>query len=114
MIKVAMTSLESAERFASELRSRECGFTKDAKVLGGPVELLGATLWHVGYAENLVVSTVERNGYHDSEFCAVVFDPDTKKFHTVPYASTAYWSYGNSAEIDAPAFMRKHYREWHS
>lgn len=51
--------------------------------------------------EGLVLATRERNGYDDSDFYAVVWDPENKTVGTVEYASTRYWTYANSATPDA-------------
>lgn len=46
-----------------------------------------------------VLETFERNGYHDSDFVAVVWDGE--QVTTRAYASTSYWSYHNHARVDA-------------
>jgi hypothetical protein len=46
-----------------------------------------------------VLETFERNGYHDSDFVAVVWDG--ARVTTCAYASTSYWSYHNHARVDA-------------
>jgi len=51
--------------------------------------------------EGLVLSTYEKNGYHDSDFYAVVWNPVKKTAESVMYATTSYGSYGNHAIIDA-------------
>lgn len=58
-----------------------------------------------------VVSKGEENGYHDSDFYAIV--PDYKGgFKKVYYATTRGWSYGNSATIDAPPSLIAEYKKW--
>lgn len=52
---------------------------------------------HVG----LVLSTFERNGYSDSDFVAIVWNPELQKIETVEYASTRGWCYPNCATVDA-------------
>lgn len=49
--------------------------------------------------EGAVLDTFERNGYDDSDFCAVVVDGENVK--VVEYASTRYWTYHNQAVVDA-------------
>lgn len=59
----------------------------------------------VGYAveqyRGRVLSTGERNGYHDSDFTARIANPDGSTFETV-YATTRGWTYFNGAQVDAP------------
>lgn len=57
------------------------------------------TVTHVG----MVLSTHERNGYHDSDFYARVWDTETASVIEVEYASTRGWTYHNSASVDATA-----------
>jgi hypothetical protein len=52
---------------------------------------------HVG----MVVNMREMNGYHDSDFLATVYEPDTDSFREICYASTRGWSYANGASVDA-------------
>jgi hypothetical protein len=51
--------------------------------------------------ESRVLETRERNGYDDSDFYAVVFDDQTGDTTTVEYATTRFWTYNNSATVDA-------------
>jgi hypothetical protein len=46
-----------------------------------------------------VLVTYERNGYDDSDFCALVWDDSRVK--EVTYASTRGWTYHNSTVVDA-------------
>ncbi len=52
---------------------------------------------HVG----MVIETRERNGYDDSDFYAIVWNPETRQTETVEYATTRGWSYPNHATVDA-------------
>jgi hypothetical protein len=58
---------------------------------------------HVG----LVLDTGEINGYDDSDFYAVVWNPAEKKIERVTYASTRGWTYPNGAAIDATPEVRQ-------
>lgn len=51
--------------------------------------------------DGLVLETRERNGHDDSDFYAIVYDPEKKDLVEVEYASTRYPSYGSSARADA-------------
>lgn len=51
----------------------------------------------------LVLGKFERNGYNDSDFVAIVWNPEKQAIETVEYASTRGWCYPNEAEVDAPA-----------
>lgn len=60
---------------------------------------------HVG----LVLQTVEQNGYHDSDFFAIVWNDEKGEPERIEYASTRGWSYPNSAGVDAtPEVLAKH------
>ena len=48
-----------------------------------------------------VLGLFERNGYDDSDFCAIVWDEKLDAITTVEYASTRGWTYHNSAKVDA-------------
>lgn len=61
----------------------------------------GCTLgFHVETCKGMVHSTGERNGYHDSDFFANIFDRATGKMDSVEYATTRGWTYFNTAEVD--------------
>jgi hypothetical protein len=51
--------------------------------------------------EGAVLELFERNGYHDSDFFALVYDEDEDRVKAVQYATTRGWTYANSASIDA-------------
>lgn len=64
---------------------------------------------HVG----LVVELRERNGYHDSDFYARVWDPKTKSIFTIEYATTRGWTYPNYAtSADATPEVMAEYHAW--
>lgn len=54
------------------------------------VKYVGATLYRG-----------EHNGYHDSDFYALVWDEDTQAVIKVSIGSTSYWSYHDGATVDA-------------
>lgn len=60
--------------------------------------------------EGLVVDTYERNGYDDSDFYAVVVNPETLETKDVMYGTTRGWTYNNGADIDAPEELLKRWR----
>lgn len=51
--------------------------------------------------EGCVLSTYERNGYHDSDFFAHVWDEEKQAVITIEYATTRGWTYPNNAVVDA-------------
>jgi hypothetical protein len=60
------------------------------------------------FAEGLVVSTSERNGYDDSDFFAEVWNEEKGDTESILYASTRGWTYPNNAVIDAtPEVLQK-------
>jgi hypothetical protein len=60
---------------------------------------------HVG----LVLSKGENNGYHDSDFWALVWNDEQGKPERIEYASTRGWSYPNTATVDAtPEVLAKY------
>jgi len=61
--------------------------------------------------EGLVVDTYERNGYDDSDFYAVVVNPETLETKDVMYATTRGWTYNNGASVDAPADLLKRWQD---
>ena len=58
------------------------------------------TVHAVSY-EGATLSTRERNGYHDSDFYATVYDADANEVRSIEYATTRGWTYHNSATVDA-------------
>lgn len=48
-----------------------------------------------------VLWTGEHNGYHDSDFYAVVWDEESGTTREIEYASTRGWTYHNRAVVDA-------------
>lgn len=63
---------------------------------------------HVG----LVLETRERNGYNDSDFYAVVWNPEKGKTEHIEYGTTRFWTYPNSASVDATPEVRAAYEAW--
>ncbi len=59
-----------------------------------------------------VLTTRERNGYHDSDFYAVVWDEDEQRVLEVEYASTRGWCIPNNAKADATEEVKVKAREW--
>lgn len=47
-----------------------------------------------------VISTRERNLYHDSDFLAVVWDENEGRIKEVEYATTRFYTYNNVAKVD--------------
>jgi hypothetical protein len=60
----------------------------------------------------LVLSLEERNGYHDSDFYAIVWNPETRSPETIEYATTRGWTYPAGANVDASDEIREEYRAW--
>lgn len=58
----------------------------------------------------LVVRLGERNYHDDSDFFAVVYNPERDDFTTVDYGTTRAWTYLNGAEVDAPEHLIERYR----
>lgn len=54
----------------------------------------------------------ERNFYDDSDFFAMVWDPETKTAKKVQYATTRAWTYNNSAHPDALPEYVEAYQAW--
>lgn len=76
-------------------------------VYDGRTEYLRTT--HVG----MVIETGELNGYDDSDFYAVVWNPERGEPERVTYATTRGWTYLNSAQVDATPEVRAAYAAWH-
>lgn len=51
--------------------------------------------------EGRVLYTYEQNGYHDSDFYAVVWDDEEERLRSIEYATTRGWTYHNGATADA-------------
>lgn len=64
---------------------------------GGHAEILETKETYVGK----VLETYEENGYHDSDFYAVVWDDETNCLRHKLYATTRFYSNGYGAKIDA-------------
>lgn len=62
--------------------------------------------------EGAVLDTYERNGYHDSDFFAVVWDDEQQTVRSVAYATTSGWTYPNSAVVDATEETLAKARAW--
>lgn len=56
-----------------------------------------------------VLSLREYNAYHDSDFFAVVWDFDKGESISIEYGTTRFWSYPNTASVDAtPEVLSAH------
>ena len=66
----------------------------------------GHPIWVRTEWQGLVLDKGEINGYDDSDFFAVVWDPEAGCTRNVEYASTRGWTYCNSATIDATPEVR--------
>jgi len=60
----------------------------------------------------LVLELRERNGYDDSDFYAVVWNPEKGETERVEYASTRGWTYPNGATVDATPEVLAAYEAW--
>jgi len=63
--------------------------------------------------EGLVLGTFEANGYHDSDFYAVVWNPATNAPEHVWYGSTSSWTYHNGVTVDATPEVRAAATAWY-
>lgn len=63
---------------------------------------------HVG----LVLSLRERNGYDDSDFYALVWNPEKGAPEEIEYASTRGWTYPNGAAVDATPEVQAAYQAY--
>lgn len=59
-----------------------------------------------------VISTHERNGYHDSDFYAIVWDSAEQKPKQIEYATTRGWCYPNQAVEDATPEVMSQYNAY--
>lgn len=75
----------------------------------GYMPTAGATRVLAETHKGLVLSLGERNGYHDSDFYANVWNPETRKVESIEYASTRGWTYDCGAHIDATPEVRADY-----
>lgn len=62
--------------------------------------------------EGAVLDKIERNGYDDSDFDAIVWDAAEGRVRVVNYASTRGWTYHNGATVDATPETLEAAREW--
>lgn len=62
--------------------------------------------------KGLVLSTGEMNGYDDSDFFAIVWNPEKKCSERVVYATTRGWTYPNGATVDASPEVEAEYKEY--
>lgn len=74
----------------------------------GPFGPLYMRTSHVG----LVLELREYNGYDDSDFYAIVWDPEKGAPDRVDYASTRGWTYPNGAHVDATPEVLAAYAAW--
>ena len=71
---------------------------------GGHAEILETKETYVGR----VLETYEENGYHDSDFYAIVWDDETNSLIHKQFATTRFYSNGYGATIDAtPEIIEK-------
>jgi hypothetical protein len=63
---------------------------------------------HVG----LVLSLGENNGYDDSDFYAIVWNPELGATERIEYATTRGWTYPNSAWVDATPEVQAAYEAY--
>lgn len=75
---------------------------------GGPRDALYMETTHVG----LVLETREYNGRDDSDFYAVVWNPEKGATERVEYASTRGWTYPNNAVVDATPEVLEAFNVW--
>lgn len=61
--------------------------------------------------EGAVLCTRERNGYHDSDFYAVVWDAKKKELRDVQYDTTRFAG-GGTAHVDATDEVKAYARKW--
>lgn len=61
----------------------------------------------------LVLAHLEENGYHDSDFFALCWNPIRQTVDKVWYRQTASWTYHNSATIDAPEDVQAAVLAWY-
>lgn len=59
---------------------------------------------------NRVLKTWENNGYDDSDFYALVWSDENNKPLEIMYATTRFWSYPNTAIVDADEETLKKYK----
>ena len=66
--------------------------------------------WRTQYVGK-VLGTYEKNGYNDSDFMAYV-EREDGTFGSVQYGTTRFWTYLNSAEVDATDEVIDRYWAW--
>lgn len=74
----------------------------------GPFEPLYMKRTHKG----LVLDDRERNMYDDSDFYAIVWNPEKGCPESVEYASTRGWTYPNGCTVDATPEVLAAYKAW--
>lgn len=72
----------------------------------------GITGWFRYSHEGQVLSTGEHNHWDDSDFYALVWDADAGVPREAEYASTRYWTYANTATVDATPEVQAAYDAW--
>lgn len=76
--------------------------TRDKQAEGDKETMvLGQSLFLNETYKGCVLETGEFNGRDDSDFYALVWDETESKIKRIEYATTRFWTYGNSAQIDA-------------
>lgn len=65
------------------------------------VEFQNAQHYVKEFYTGCVLDTLEHNHYDDSDFDAIVYDVETNSIKTVEYGTTRFWTYLNTAWIDA-------------
>jgi hypothetical protein len=69
-------------------------------------------VWMQVTHRGLVLDLHERNMYDDSDFLAVVWNPEMGRTESVEYASTRGWSYPNHAGVDATEEVYDAWNAW--
>ncbi len=59
-----------------------------------------------------VLQTWEHNGYNDSDFYAAVWDEAEQRVKAVEWATTRWWTYNNSATVDATSEVMAKAERW--
>ncbi len=62
--------------------------------------------------KGLVIGVGEHNHYDDSDFYAVVWNPEKKRPEEIEYATTRAWTYPNHAEADATPEVQQAYVDY--
>lgn len=83
-------------------------FCKETDSGARKIECDGNTYFIQDCYVNRVISLRERNGYHDSDFYAKVWDDESQTVKEIEYATTSFWCYPlYNATIDAPEEIKK-------